>query len=413
MTNIAEGNSDVDLDASLYDRQLETLSIETSEIVVDIGDDDAPNLTALEEAESLSLNSQRRAEFTKTFEMIQAKNWPGLLQYDELNREMASKRVLNGFTALQPSFPPTFKRTRELIIDELQLGVKNDYNIEEHYNHARLPSFTDRILYKSMAAFSDNLHNTFFHSCEATTSSDHKAVMAGFTINVTAGAAGINCLNPTEDHQRRIKIMKHNRKLLRKASCLNISMSNLKGHALKEMDAKIFGVGGKSDPYICISSDPPDLLCSERGGDKYKASMAAVSIQNKPVLHSLDPVWKDALSIRLASIDLQGLTDNASLIMSVWDYDRTNHDDLIGVCTFPLRDIIAAKRENKSYDFKKSILAQSLITGEISGTITVQGEITAIEQKYEEQMALQMMEPLDKVVQQRRKGKPRNMCPIM
>jgi hypothetical protein len=32
-----------------------------------------------------------------------------MLRLDELNREMAAKRALVGFVALQPRFPPTFK----------------------------------------------------------------------------------------------------------------------------------------------------------------------------------------------------------------------------------------------------------------------------------------------------------------
>lgn len=39
-----------------------------------------------------------------------------MLKYDELNRELAAGRILHGFTALTPNFPPTFKRSRQAVI---------------------------------------------------------------------------------------------------------------------------------------------------------------------------------------------------------------------------------------------------------------------------------------------------------
>ena len=52
-------------------------------------------------------NSLTHAQITK-------EKWPELLALDELTREMAAGRVLCGYTALEPLFPPTFKRIREI-----------------------------------------------------------------------------------------------------------------------------------------------------------------------------------------------------------------------------------------------------------------------------------------------------------
>ena len=54
-----------------------------------------------------------------TYKLIQEENWDAILSRDELNREMREGRVLNGFTALQPHFPPTFKRLRNARIPGL------------------------------------------------------------------------------------------------------------------------------------------------------------------------------------------------------------------------------------------------------------------------------------------------------
>ena len=106
---------------------------------------------------------------------------------------------------------------------------------------------------------------------------------------------------------------------MRKQCCLNLSFSDLKGHHLKEMDAVIFGLGGKSDPYVCITSDPPSLLCQPSGSDQYKVG-SDYSIKSDVVMHDINPVWKEPMSVRLSSIDIEGLTRNASLILSVWDW---------------------------------------------------------------------------------------------
>lgn len=48
--------------------------------------------------------------------LVTTESWPALLELDELNREVAACRVLSGFTPVQPSFPPTFKRRRHASI---------------------------------------------------------------------------------------------------------------------------------------------------------------------------------------------------------------------------------------------------------------------------------------------------------
>jgi hypothetical protein len=53
-------------------------------------------------------------------DMVVNERWGDILALDELNREIAAGRVLNNFTALQPSFPPTFKRTRHVSIQPMR-----------------------------------------------------------------------------------------------------------------------------------------------------------------------------------------------------------------------------------------------------------------------------------------------------
>jgi hypothetical protein len=203
----------------------------------------------------------------KIYRMICDENWPELLKLDELNRELAAGRVLHGFKALQPSWPPTFKRHRHVGInrcmydrdgaspgdpvwdiayhDCLPLGSKsaktadansnavNDYDtfsgsnpnadttlvnmdvslaenmsdiaynsITNFYHKKRIPSYTDRILYKSWDSYAANLVTNRFESVEEVLSSDHKPVRASFTLSTTFGLKSINVFYEDKGRQR-------------------------------------------------------------------------------------------------------------------------------------------------------------------------------------------------------------------
>ena len=51
--------------------------------------------------------------------LIAREKWTDLLIYDELNRELLTEKLLPGFLAPFPYFPPTFKRTRNAVIQHL------------------------------------------------------------------------------------------------------------------------------------------------------------------------------------------------------------------------------------------------------------------------------------------------------
>ncbi len=147
--------------------------------------------------------------------MIEKEDWFRLLQLDELNRELAAGRVLCGFKALQPNFPPTFKRVQNMAIPHANsltgrssprsnnknflvfsdrnsdLGVAVNLKTLSYYRDNRLPSYTDRILYKSLPGFRHHLEVNAFESCEDVLISDHKPVRASFNLQTTPGPAGI------------------------------------------------------------------------------------------------------------------------------------------------------------------------------------------------------------------------------
>lgn len=332
--------------------------------------------------------------------MIVAEQWDQLLAMDELNREIASGRVLNGFVPLQPHWPPTFKRTRDLIIPSTTVGKKTTYhltpgpaagsrrgstggstkksdaaaaatdrNVYDYYHIKRLPSYTDRILYKSLPAFQGkNLQTLFFESVEGATSSDHKPVQAGFEIRLCGGKDDIRVDSQLLDNVKNSEFK------------LSLTITNLRGENLEEMDSQAFG--GKSDPYVVITTDPGELLLTTKRLCKIPGN-----VKTSVISHDVNPVWKESIPLTLASLDLKGLSRNVSLILAVWDYDKFNEDDLIGVMTVPLKAIIDAHINGAgegggtgdgAYNFSESLHSNSEVMGKLMGTIKINGDMAEI-----------------------------------
>jgi hypothetical protein len=142
----------------------------------------------------------RDAQYSYIFEQIANSKWDKLLDKDELVRELKDGRIMNGYTSLTPQFAPTFKRNAGTSLNE---RVKMDsfgnetedmdpkMNARLYYNAKRLPSYTDRILYKSLPGFANDLKSISFESCEDVKSSDHKPVKASFNVLTKLGSSGI------------------------------------------------------------------------------------------------------------------------------------------------------------------------------------------------------------------------------
>jgi hypothetical protein len=46
------------------------------------------------------------------------------------------------------------------------------------------------------------------------------------------------------------------------------------------------------------------------------------TVKSATLIHDLNPVWKDSLTLKLASNDVKGIAQHGHLCLSVWDYDR-------------------------------------------------------------------------------------------
>jgi hypothetical protein len=301
------------------------------------------------------ISHERKEQFSQIYDLIEHEKWNELLKMDELNRELAAGRVLKGFTALQPSFPPTFKRSRDIAIPKF-LGAlshgfhkkielyKENANAElqasTYYHHKRLPSYTDRILHASLPGFSKMITATNFTSRELCLSSDHKPVCADFHIKTVRGKMGIRKAT-LRDHDSRI----------------TLTLSNLRGKDLAEMDPA--ALGGGSDPYIIVTADPHEII-------KFSTS----KFKSETIKHNLNPDWKDMkMEINLKTIDLDGLSCNAHLLVQVWDEDVVGVDDLIGTVTIPFSSIIKGCKQGATFSFDNDLLDRGLVQGKLLGSI--------------------------------------------
>lgn len=79
------------------------------------------------------------------------------------------------------------------------------------------------------------------------------------------------------------------------------------------------------------------------------------------------------IAIRFATNDLDGLSRNAHLFLTVWDYDVTNDDDLIGTATLPLSAIFDHFQRSKGKDMVINL--ELLRSGQVQGRIEAKLEL--------------------------------------
>jgi hypothetical protein len=288
---------------------------------------------------------------------------------------------LIGFKALQPNFPPTFKRKKldkgkrdmdspvgrespsnifsnkytyctlpfDFAYGDAELT--NDVEISEFYDPKRIPSFTDRILYCTLPGLANCISAQDFTSCEEVMSSDHKPVRASFLI--------------TEEPSKEMAHHFIDEKFwFRTDQHVEIVFSDMKGTGLTEMDPQAFG--GLSDPYIVISCNDPKLVHKN-----------ASIIKSDIIYHNLNPVWNDSLNVVLDICAADGIKHWNHLFMSIWDYDAVSADDLIGMVSFQLVDVMNKLQracnngdDSGSFAFKEILLANGREQGSIEGKVS-------------------------------------------
>ncbi|RMZ94501.1 Type II inositol 1-4-5-trisphosphate 5 [Brachionus plicatilis] len=115
---------------------------------------------------------------TRTFRLINEQNYDQLLKYDQLSHEKTLEKIFHNYQEGRINFRPTYKYvTRSDLYEKQSLVTSLDQ--EDNFGKVKLPSWTDRVLYKSQKC------TLVQYSCINTiTVSDHKPVYALFDLEV-------------------------------------------------------------------------------------------------------------------------------------------------------------------------------------------------------------------------------------
>lgn len=249
--------------------------------------------------------------FAQVQAMVEKGEFAKLYAADQLQDEMKKQEVLVGWQEARINFPPTFKLTKG--------------QVELKYNPKRVPSYTDRILWKSLPLRDKDLRCTGFSSIPEITSSDHKPVRATFEWQRPPQLLRqLVCDDPRDDSHGDFEVC-------------------FEGCQCKDLVAKDLKANGErtSDPYIRFFGDPVTLLQNnvKCRSTPYKAG-------------TLEPQWSGeempALLIRMRAgengLGAKSLSDaSAHLIAVIYDHDLMNMDDLMGQLALPVHANVQCK----------------------------------------------------------------------
>lgn len=122
------------------------------------------------------LNYRIDADFHKTIEDMNNRNFAPLIAADQLTNEMAQLKVLAGFKEGPLNFAPTYRWDR--------------HTTEVSNKREQTPSWTDRILWRSFANTEDELTFLSYRSIPDAYGSDHRPVIATFSLQPRIAYAG-------------------------------------------------------------------------------------------------------------------------------------------------------------------------------------------------------------------------------
>ena len=166
-------------------------------------------------------------------ELIAKEAWPELLRCDQLNQCKANGDAFVGFEEGAATFKPTFKVQR----------VPGTY-----YKDQRIPSYCDRVLWKSMPPLRGHVTQTSLINVPAVSTSDHKPVLATFAVQPTEAIVPVPGAWGRSIKERRP----------------GTSFPLVRVRSLRLYDLPDFDVGGGSDPYCIFYTNPHGLLADDK-----------------------------------------------------------------------------------------------------------------------------------------------------
>jgi hypothetical protein len=268
------------------------------------------------------LNVDNKARFAEVQELIAAGKHAELLAADQLRHSIKSGQAFSGFREGDPTFTPTFKVRREA-------GFV--------HNPQRVSSWCDRVLWKSLPGFVDDVKQVAYSAHPSVITSDHKPVSAAFEIALRPVAPIVPF--PTD-----VPVNNLRGPLIR--------ITKLAGKGLLGMD-----VSGKSDVYALFFADR-DL----RGPKVGKPPRSST------IRQTIDPIWPDEHvdTMRISASTFADLA-HAHLFIVLMDRD-VDADDRMGQVVLPLGE---AAKSGKPVPFDLPVTKAGRTHGRLSGAIEI------------------------------------------
>uniref|UniRef100_A0A7S2CZ95 Inositol polyphosphate-related phosphatase domain-containing protein n=1 Tax=Haptolina brevifila TaxID=156173 RepID=A0A7S2CZ95_9EUKA len=267
--------------------------------------------------------------FARVSNLIDVGDWGALMAADQLTTCQEKGEAFAGFQEGKYEFAPTFKVERKP-------GTI--------YKSSRIPSYCDRILWKSMPSLSGNVKQSFLKSSINVTTSDHKPVFSAFTVTPSS------TITPTKDG----------------------ALPPL----IQFEHASVDGLSGTDRTYLVFLTNPAGLLGSTK--EKPSRSQSSMSKRSSTAPNRLTVEWsaEQCPLLRPMVHDVAELS-RATLIVAVYDADVLSKDDLLGVALIPLgRKDGAAAAGGESYEIDVNM---PLVKGCVSadkGTFTAKLSVT-------------------------------------
>lgn len=242
--------------------------------------------------------------------LVERRDWAALMRADQLRHSAGRGEAFAGFVEGQYDFAPTFKVLRKR-------GTR--------YKDQRIPSYCDRVLWRSMPARADAVLQTGLSSVADVETSDHKPVFSTFQI----------APSPPVDTAA----------ALRQPACAaSVRVRGLRLSGIIPAD-----INGRSDPYLQFFTNPPSLLGGAIPTSTVKKSVvatgtlatgeysSALRLGLRAKVSAADDVdgisWDDAEVPLLQLACPVDQLANVTLILAVFDWDRASRDDSLGaVC---------------------------------------------------------------------------------
>jgi hypothetical protein len=275
-------------------------------------------------------------KFQRAKQLIDLKDYEALYGYDELQKGLKDGDLLAGFKTLPCLFPPTFKVQRES-------GIV--------YKDQRVPSYTDRILFRSAEGLQGNLFPLAYEPCIDFITSDHKPVRGAFSII------------PNDRSSPRLKEVDF-RLVFHKMECEDLPAADR---------------NGLSDPYLMFFWDSVALEAEKESfKDKLRKLVQGTSWPRTSVIpKNLNPIWEGETMTLQARNAIVG--PEAMLFVVAMDADLISiKDDFLGAIALNVKELISMNHgeREKTLQIERNLEQGGKFAGQIKFQLDIEVTMT-------------------------------------